>query len=422
MSAGDTRILAADSAGLAFGWGGAASPSKEAAPDSGAGAEPDSGAAQIPGLSDIYAVWAGDEGSLAVTNGGEAIYWENGEDGYKYIAGLTDIEDAIIYDGMIVALDQNGVVWSCALDAAEGNGPTPAEGNSRAPARVLKDVSAVSAAGGAVFFLKTDGSVWAYGSENPAAGPDGLKPEGSEAPDDMKPAKTKTPDSLKPEKIEAPDGVISISAGEGYLIALKDDGTVWMRSDNEYVRPACGQTEDDEGFALVLGIENVRGIAAGRTHCLAVKEDRSVWGWGDNRCGALGDSPDETVVAPVMIIPGRENAPNSNDFELKVTKGKLYYLPLEGKGLLSFEGVSIRTAYDSGALRLLDAAAHLPGKYTSAGPAGDGLSIQSCTDGEVVISLDKYIPLGKEWSGPITLMVFEALKDGETLVSVTWNN
>ena len=105
---------------------------------------------------------------------------------------------------------------------------------------------------------------------------------------------------------------------------------------------------------------------------------------------------------------------------MDVARGKTLYLPLEGKGVLSFEGVSIKAIYDPGALRLLDAAAHMPGKYSGAGPAGAELIIKSWSEGEVVFAFNKDIPPGNEWSGLITMLMFEGLIDGETLVTVSW--
>ena len=245
-----------------------------------------------------------------------------------------------------------------------------------------------------------DGSVWAWGLGEPV------------------PALANNSDMILPE----PSPLFIFADFE---LVLREDGTIWMTGSSEFVKPACGENEDPEegtGFAPVLGLEGVVEVSSSGTHCLALLEDGSVWGWGDNRFFAIGDFPDEIIINPVLIIPGAggEAGALGGDTTLSLVKGQSYYLPLEGKNILSFEGALITLTYDSNVLRLNNAAAGLPGTYKKVGPAGDKLVIHSIADGEVVFSFKKEIPPGTDWSGLITLLKFESLSDGNTQISVSW--
>ena len=133
------------------------------------------------------------------------------------------------------------------------------------------------------------------------------------------------------------------------------------------------------------------------------------------------DSPDG--LAP-MAEDGEEDPAlqqgQAPSIGLGLQKGRAYYLPLEGSGIQSFKDVAITVSYEDSALRLADAAAHLPGVHAAPGAAAGELAILSCGAGEIALTFGKQIPAGKEWSGLITMLKFEALKDGETQVSISW--
>ena len=477
VSAADMAILASDREGSVFGWWDTGGQEENEIVYNGLVLS------QLEGLSGISGVCAGDSEHLAVSKSGDAILWQAGKEGpFEQAPGVKEAKQAVLYKNLILVIDNKNEAWvyvkdspgdseengtedgpevgaedgpadiaeggaeggpadgpdggaetgsadgvpddagtgteedqeSGAENGEEGNQEDPTEETTTdngAPARLLEDVKTVSAAGDTVYLLQNDGSLWSYNTEDMA--PDA--------------------DSINFERLEGLDGVASAIAGENYGLALKTDGTVWIWGDNEYAGPVneptpAGAGEDipaqpDEAlrFSQVQGLAGVIEIAAGKSHFLALKEDGSVWGWGDNSHGGLGDFLEDEIHAPVLLIPGHGNA-YSNDLTLKASKGRSYYLPLEGSGILSFEGVSIKVAYDPGVLQLIDAARHLSGAFLFEGPAGGGLSVMSLEEGEVVFAFDKDIPPGKEWSGLVSMLAFKALKDGETLVSVSWEN
>jgi alpha-tubulin suppressor-like RCC1 family protein len=70
--------------------------------------------------------------------------------------------------------------------------------------------------------------------------------------------------------------VIQVSVGDGFVLAVQDDGTVrgWGKND-------CGQVTSPEGLT------NVVAVSAGRGFAYALKDDGSLVYWGTNAGGQL---------------------------------------------------------------------------------------------------------------------------------------
>ena len=323
-----------------------------------------------------------------------------------------------VYAGLnySLVLNEDGYVWAWGRGDS-GQLGSGALKDSSAPLRVegLTGARALSAGERSVIAADRKGGVYGWGDISELTG-------GEDA--DIVTAATIMPglEYIYEEKSspEWPEGIESLSSGDGYQLALGGDGTVWIKGESERAIPASIREEAENAFARMPGIGGVSMIAAGRTHCLALKADGSVWGWGDNRHGAIGEFDEETIPLPVLIIPGAKGSVYNSETELSLSKGGQYYLPLEGSGIATFSGVAIKVNYDQTALRLLDAAVQQPGKTLSAGPAGGGLGIEAIAEGEIVLRFDKHIPPGVEWSGLITLLQFEALRDGETRAFTSW--
>ena len=88
-------------------------------------------------------------------------------------------------------------------------------------------------------------------------------------------------------------GVVAISAGYVYSLALKSDGTVAGWGNSYYATPP-------------VGLSNVVAIAAGLFHSLALKSDGTVVGWGDSSFGRL--PPPAGLSNVVAIAAGYEHS------------------------------------------------------------------------------------------------------------------
>ncbi len=145
-------------------------------------------------LNDVKTFNAGEEShALAVKNDGYVWAW-----GYNYKGQLGE--------GGVSLSDQNRM--SIGPDADDYN-PDIVRG--------LTDAQAVAAGGSHSVALKSDGTVWVWGSNS-----DGQLGLGTIGGSDV----------TSPEQVPGLDGVTAVAAGMYYTLALEDDGTVWAWGSN----------------------------------------------------------------------------------------------------------------------------------------------------------------------------------------------
>ena len=153
--------------------------------------------------------------------------------------------------------------------------PLSPNGSTVTPVQVIgSDYVSVSAGDTHVIALKSDGSLWAWGSNEY-----GQLGDGSNI------------NSAVPKKIGVDYAAISASSRTSY--AVKKDGTLhgWGIL---YTGPTSylfgGNTVWNYRLPTQLNISgSITFISAGRNHLLALKSDGSLWSTGDNYCGQLGN-------------------------------------------------------------------------------------------------------------------------------------
>lgn len=103
----------------------------------------------------------------------------------------------------------------------------------------------------------------------------------------------------------------ALKAGDGFMVALKSDGTVYAWGDNTYGQLGNGDptlarsvgpvqvvgADGPDGMKLIL----VEEISVGGSHVLARAGDGSVYAWGRNHVGQLGDGTREDRFYPVRV-------------------------------------------------------------------------------------------------------------------------
>ncbi|MFI9383293.1 RCC1 domain-containing protein [Kutzneria sp. NPDC052558] len=161
---------------------------------------------------------------------------------------------------------------------ADLGGPTP----GAFPQEVvgLSDVTAISGTGdngqgGAMFARRSDGTVWAWGSQ------DVWDQRG--APN--------LPANTPPNQVPGLPAIVGLAVGNsadtGYALAA--DGTVWAWGGNMAGALGTGEpTILNPTPHQVVGLTGATAIAAGYHHGLALKSDGTVWSWGDNSQGQRG--------------------------------------------------------------------------------------------------------------------------------------
>jgi alpha-tubulin suppressor-like RCC1 family protein len=219
-----------------------------------------------------------------------------------------------------LALKSDGTVlaWGSNANGQLGDGTTvsrlsPAQVSGFGPGSGIVAIAAGSAFSLAV---KSDGTVWSWGSNSNGQLGDGT-----------------TNSRLTPVQVTgvpAASGVTDIAAGSSYAIALKSDGTVLAWGANSNGQLGDGTTTQKLAPVQVSGLgagSGVIGISAGSTHTLALKLDGTVLAWGSNSSGQLGDGTTTQATTPVQVS---SFGPGSG--VIVIAAGTSYSLALKSSG------------------------------------------------------------------------------------------
>lgn len=202
-------------------------------------------------------------------------------------------------DEYTAAIKADGTLWMWGSNAKGqlGNG---GKGNATGrvfkedpcqtvPIKVMDNVAAVSCGDEHVAALKTDGTLWMWGSN--AEGQLGNGGGGNAVDSIDNPCQT--------VPLKVMDNVAAVSCGDHHTAAVKTDGTLWMWGAN-----SAGQLGNggDGNATNVLGqprqttpikvMDNVTAVSCGSTHTAILKTDGTLWMCGNNCYGALGNGGD----------------------------------------------------------------------------------------------------------------------------------
>jgi alpha-tubulin suppressor-like RCC1 family protein len=140
--------------------------------------------------------------------------------------------------------------------------------------------------------VKSDGSLWMWGLNSSGQLGDS----------------TITTRSSPVQTISAGKNWWSISCGQSYTAAIKNDGSLWLWGSG-----TSGQLGDNSATTKSSPVQTVSGgtswkqVSAGATHCGAIKSDNTLWMWGSNSIGQLGDNTPIQKSSPVQTVSGGTN-------------------------------------------------------------------------------------------------------------------
>jgi alpha-tubulin suppressor-like RCC1 family protein len=237
-------------------------------------------------LSRIVAIAGSSDDDLALRSDGTVWTWGINVAGELGIGTSTGPQECKPY--------KNYAAVGCSSKPVEVTGP--------GGTGVLNHVVAV--AGGSDFdvALRSDGTVWAWGSDE-FADLGQTAPAPGRCYDPF--AFGAIPCSTTPVQVSGPGGVghlthiVSISAEPSayglHVLALRSDGTVWAWGVDDKGQLGNGQSEEYDNLpSEVVGpdgkghLEHVVAIAAGGGFSLAKLADGDIWAWGQNNQGELG--------------------------------------------------------------------------------------------------------------------------------------
>jgi alpha-tubulin suppressor-like RCC1 family protein len=151
--------------------------------------------------------------------------------------------------------------------------------------------------------IKTDGTLWTWG--NGDSGRLGRQyTDNAGVPVRLDPTNRIWADTATGE----PDELYTLSAGTQHTAAIKTDGTLWTWGFGEHA--ALGDntiTNRSTPITTLSGGSSWKQVSAGDRHTAAIKTDGTLWTWGTGSSGQLGTNDTTTRSTPVTTFAGGTN-------------------------------------------------------------------------------------------------------------------
>jgi alpha-tubulin suppressor-like RCC1 family protein len=138
--------------------------------------------------------------------------------------------------------------------------------------------------GGYTIAVKSDGTLWAWGSNG-----NGQLGDGS------------TITRISPVKIGTATNWSKVATNDFHSAAIKTDGSLWAWGTNYNGQLGDGTTTGRTAPVKIGSDTNWSKVYCGSEHTVAVKKDGTLWSWGLNSSGQLGDGSTQSSYSPVLI-------------------------------------------------------------------------------------------------------------------------
>jgi len=191
-----------------------------------------------------------------------------------------------------IAIRTDGSLWAWGSNTQGqlGDGTMGAVNYRNTPTRIGTDNNwaFVSAGFQHSVAIRTDGSLWVWGFND--QGQLGTGTTGGFLP--------------VPVQVQAGTAWASVAAGNLHSVAIRTDGSLWAWGNNGQGRLGDGTTTLRNAPVRIGTDNDWASVAAGGAHSMGVREGGTLWAWGFNGHGRLGDGTTTNRATPVQIFPG----------------------------------------------------------------------------------------------------------------------
>lgn len=250
-------------------------------------------------LTDITSFGGGQEHTLALKSNGTVVAWGrnfNGQIGNgtvnqtgcfcipspTAVSNLTDVVQVSAGTEHSLALKADGTVWAWGENSVGqiGDGTQTSQSTPKQVGIGVAGFGSIVAIDAGSFHnlaLKSDGTVWAWGSDFRGR---------------VRGSGTNSGNVLSPIQVVGLANIISVSAGEEHSVALGNDAKVKVWGSNQFGQAGTGTSTLTGCLCLGITQSNIIGvgqISAGARYTTALKQDGTVWAWGNNERGEVGN-------------------------------------------------------------------------------------------------------------------------------------
>lgn len=223
----------------------------------------------------------------------------NGGAGYLGNASIFSVSSPVqigsgstwskIYAGstMTGAIKTDGTLWTWGSNQYGQLGidqPTYLNFSSPTQVGTLTTWSKISCWAYGMHAIKTDGTLWVWGSQGEEQG-----------------SGTSTTTYSSPVQIGSGTDWASVSGGSTMVLATKTGGTLWAWGQNYSGQVGDGTTTSRSSPVQIGSLTTWSKVFACGTSSFAIKTDGTLWAWGDNYYGNLGLGDTTNRSSPVQV-------------------------------------------------------------------------------------------------------------------------
>jgi alpha-tubulin suppressor-like RCC1 family protein len=214
------------------------------------------------------------------------------------VTGGTNWKKISLGYGFSGAIKTDGTLWMWGIGNSGQHGDGIATNKSSPVQTVTFDTKwkQLSCGGMQVGAIKTDGTLWMWGSNTSGRLGDN----------------TTNNKSSPVQTVTVGTNWQQVSCGYIHTAAVKTDGTLWIWGRNAYGQLGNNTTTDRSSpVQTVTAGTNWKQVSCGYQHTAAVKTDGTLWCWGMNTFGQLGNNSTTGALtglsSPVQTITGGNN-------------------------------------------------------------------------------------------------------------------